>query len=74
MQVPIVFVNPVQIGGPFTAQRMGNPSFPSFNYNAILNFDAPLSFAERLVSTLSDITLDWMIVTSFSRYGWVRLG
>lgn len=67
MKVPIVFVNPAEMFGPFTAKRMGNPTFASFSYNPMLNFEPPLSFSQRFISAMSEVMLDWTIGASFNR-------
>lgn len=64
-----MFVNPAEMFGPYTAKRMGNPTFASFSYSPMLNFEPPLSFSQRLMSAISEIMIDWMIAASFDRYG-----
>ncbi|KAF2365503.1 UDP-glucuronosyl/UDP-glucosyltransferase [Trinorchestia longiramus] len=67
MKVPIVFVNPGDQHGLFTGVRMGNPSFPSLNFNPVLGHAAPLTFSQRFMSTFYEMIAEWMITASFDR-------
>uniref|UniRef100_A0A2P2I4R3 UDP-glucuronosyltransferase 2C1-like n=1 Tax=Hirondellea gigas TaxID=1518452 RepID=A0A2P2I4R3_9CRUS len=67
MKVPFVFINPAEMFGPFNARLMGNPTFPSFNYNPMLNFETPLSLYQRTLSAISEVVIDWLLRTNFNR-------
>lgn len=66
-KIPFVLVNPAEMFGPFNAMRMGNPEFPSFNFNPMLNHESPLTLWERAVSTFALIVMELMVCSNYKR-------
>ncbi|XP_042226289.1 UDP-glucosyltransferase 2-like isoform X1 [Homarus americanus] len=52
LKLPFIYVSQVEMMSPFTS-LVGNPDFPSFVVNPMLEMRHPLTFTQRAISTLS---------------------
>ncbi|KAF2365455.1 UDP-glucuronosyl/UDP-glucosyltransferase [Trinorchestia longiramus] len=56
--IPFVFVSPMEMVILFSGLRIGNPSFPSMDYNPMLPFSSPKGFVERFMSVIHEVLVD----------------